>query len=374
MATSANPKTNAQTPGQRPPIGKGGSAMSIEALQNESSKIFNDNRAEFIRITEGQFTAGKLNETEDAFRHAYSNAVVAQTMAKGHIPGAIALPSDVNNMMRTEMGIAATRAVGTAFEGISVMHHGRADHNHGDTGMDLHNNEVGYRVARAAGPNATREQLRDMVMDEMSKGNLILSNKDPRAIESFQNSYEMRGVQAVRDAGVYVGEKAIEAKNAVADAARGAYDKTSSALDSAARSFKDFASNAKEAVENTAKGMKDLHQNPVAKASDLGEKPQTNSSAQAQNATTKDLLSALNNSAPAAERTGGLGMPAPEKSANAQGQQQQAHPEAQTASANQANRQEKATTEQQQHREQNPDQGQKVKAQEARQQVEHSME
>lgn len=54
---------------------------------------------------------------------------------------------------------------------------------HLDLYMDIHNNDVGIEIG-INNPNATPEQLRDIILDKMNNGDLIIINKDNNPIKS----------------------------------------------------------------------------------------------------------------------------------------------------------------------------------------------
>lgn len=90
---------------------------------------------------------GTSNGHADAFRHAYANALLTH-----------------------ERGEEWTAAFTTA-------HEGNPDASPLSVAMDLHNNEVGRRIARE-NPDASPEQLADLVEQAVDNGEMVVIGKD----------------------------------------------------------------------------------------------------------------------------------------------------------------------------------------------------
>ncbi len=52
-----------------------------------------------------------------------------------------------------------------------------------DLYMDIHNNDVGIEIGRN-NPNATPEELRDIILDRMDKGDFLIINENNKLIKS----------------------------------------------------------------------------------------------------------------------------------------------------------------------------------------------
>lgn len=204
----------AATPGvaaasHRPPIDKPASALNLEGMYVEASQVYHQNEREISAATQGQVKTSGV-QVEDAFRHTYAAAVLTNSIAKG-IESVKLFSTEETQKMALVIAGNMTEATGRGLEYMSLAHHGRDKNNHADVGMDLHNNAAGIQIARESGINATREQLRDAVMNEMAKGNLILTNADPRAEANFNSQLDLKAGQAMRDGAIatasFVSEK-----------------------------------------------------------------------------------------------------------------------------------------------------------------------
>lgn len=115
----------------------------------------------------------------DAFRHAYASARATQ-----------------------EYGTAVASVLGRGVEWMAAATRENevTNLNARDIGMDLHNNSVGREIAQELGPKATPEQLRDAIATAAANNRLILSTSDPRALQSYEASPDMKGLSAAHDA------------------------------------------------------------------------------------------------------------------------------------------------------------------------------
>lgn len=185
-------------------------------MYDEAAQVYSDNRQEIGQLTQGQVKSSEL-QTADAFRHAYSAAVATNAAAKGFDKMNV-FNQEAWSKASLEAGAATVLTAGRGLEYMSLAADGRARGNHADIGMDLHNNSVGAEIAKKAGINATREDLRDAVMNEMAQGNLILTNRDPRATANFNAQPELNAMQTSRDgliaAAKYASDKLEQVGNA----------------------------------------------------------------------------------------------------------------------------------------------------------------
>lgn len=187
------PKSN-----DRATTAKDTNGLSLTALHENAQTRF-DGLVDDINERLGKPpTETDNNQRADAFRHAFSAAVVTRDVA-ATINKVNPLDSEIGQKLSLHAAGSATAALGRGLEGISVLETGEARNNHPDIGMDLHNNERGIAIAKELGINATDKQIAQAVVDDMAKGNLILTNEDRRASEKFDQQYDMSGLQAGRD-------------------------------------------------------------------------------------------------------------------------------------------------------------------------------
>ncbi|WP_102144537.1 DUF6973 domain-containing protein [Mycobacterium hubeiense] len=98
----------------------------------------------------------EIDNQTDAFRHAYANALMTQ-----------------------KFGEEWTRNFTTAHEG--------RENNYGSSeAMDLYNNEVGRRIA-VDNPNASPEELADLVQQAVNNGETVVIRPDGKGLEWSNN-------------------------------------------------------------------------------------------------------------------------------------------------------------------------------------------
>jgi hypothetical protein len=108
-----------------------------------------------FKMTEATFGIQGKGDESDAFRHAFWQAKNTQSVGE-----------DFTRKW------SDAHEYGTPTNEIST-----------DLYMDIHNNDVGIEIGKA-NPKATSEELRDIILDRISKGDLLIVNSDNRLIKS----------------------------------------------------------------------------------------------------------------------------------------------------------------------------------------------
>lgn len=108
-----------------------------------------------LAMTKATFGRQGKGDESDAFRHAFWQAINTQ-----------------------DVGESFTRKWSDAHEYGTPTDEVRTD-----LYMDIHNNDVGIEIGKA-NPNATPEELRDIILDRISKGDLLIINSDNKLIKS----------------------------------------------------------------------------------------------------------------------------------------------------------------------------------------------
>ncbi len=106
-------------------------------------------------MTEATFGKQGKGDESDAFRHAFWQATNTQ-----------------------DVGESFTRKWSDAHEYGTPTNEVRTD-----LYMDIHNNDVGIEIGKA-NPKATHEELRDKILDRISKGDLLIINSNNKLIKS----------------------------------------------------------------------------------------------------------------------------------------------------------------------------------------------
>jgi RHS repeat-associated protein len=109
-------------------------------------------------MTEATFGKQGKGDESDAFRHAFWQATNTQ-----------------------DVGESFTRKWSDAHEYGTPTNEIKTD-----LYMDIHNNDVGIEIGKA-NPKATPEQLRDIILDRISKGDLLIINSNDKLIKSDGN-------------------------------------------------------------------------------------------------------------------------------------------------------------------------------------------
>ncbi|MBC7460428.1 MAG: hypothetical protein H7287_03610 [Thermoleophilia bacterium] len=103
------------------------------------------------------FTETRPEDITDAFRHTYASALMTQRVHAGGTP--------------PDTTLRFVRRLGQAHErdsGLTGLAATQATH------MDLHNNELGMRIAAAAGPRVTEPQLLRSVLGALADGRALV--------------------------------------------------------------------------------------------------------------------------------------------------------------------------------------------------------
>ncbi len=108
-----------------------------------------------FKMTEATYGRQGKGDESDAFRHAFWQAINTQSV-----------------------GESFTRKWADAHEYGTPTNEVRTD-----LYMDIHNNDIGIEIGKA-NPKATPEELRDIIVDRISKGDLIIINNDNKLIKS----------------------------------------------------------------------------------------------------------------------------------------------------------------------------------------------
>ncbi|QTY26821.1 hypothetical protein [Flavobacterium sp. CS20] len=106
-------------------------------------------------MTEATFGKQGKGDESDAFRHAFWQATNTQDVGEGF-----------------------TRKWSDAHEYGTPTNEVKTD-----LYMDIHNNDVGIEIGKA-NPKATPEELRDIILDRISKGDLLIINSNNKLIKS----------------------------------------------------------------------------------------------------------------------------------------------------------------------------------------------
>ncbi|ANO47693.1 yd repeat protein [Flavobacterium columnare] len=109
-------------------------------------------------MTEATFGKQGKGDESDAFRHAFWQATNTQ-----------------------DVGESFTRKWSDAHEYGTSTNEVRTD-----LYMDIHNNDVGIEIGKA-NPKATPEELRNIILDRISKGDLLIINSNDKLIKSDGN-------------------------------------------------------------------------------------------------------------------------------------------------------------------------------------------
>jgi hypothetical protein len=119
------------------------------------AKTIEKNAGKATEMTKATFGHQGKGDESDAFRHAFWMALNTQ-----------------------EAGERFSQKWGDAHEYSTPVDEIRTD-----LYMDIHNNDVGIEIGKN-NPNATPEELRDITLDRMSKGDLLIINKNNKLIKS----------------------------------------------------------------------------------------------------------------------------------------------------------------------------------------------
>lgn len=222
---------------------KEGESIGLGSMYSSSAEKY----AEFspaLNKEIGPAAPGQDLQRADAFRHAYSAAIVTREIGQ-----ALNNLNIGNSEWGREAAMAtaaqATSTMGRGLEQIAVLDHGTKDRNHADIGMDLHNNQRGIEIAKQLGMNASNDQIAAAVVKDMARGNMILSNEDPRAQANFDKQLDMKTLQAGRDGATTAGAFVASAWDSAKDAGQQVVAKLQkdektkeSTLDATAQAFK----------------------------------------------------------------------------------------------------------------------------------------
>lgn len=214
--------------------------LSLSDLQTVSEAKFQQLESSINQSLGAAGSADAQLQRQDAFRHAFSSAVVTRDIAQvlnQLNPG----DTQVGRDIAMNSAGSATAALGRGLEAISVLDKGTERRNHEDVGMDLHNNQRGIEIAKRLGMNATNDQIAAEVATAMARGDLILSNEDPRAKANFDAQYDMAAFQKTRDGAT-----------AIADAAQSAVQSTQELVAKVADAGKSAAASASNVMESVS--------------------------------------------------------------------------------------------------------------------------
>ncbi len=117
------------------------------------------NANEAFKMTEETFNKQGKGDESDAFRHAFWQARNTQ-----------------------DVGEELTRAWSDAHEYSTPPHEVNTD-----LYMDIHNNDVGIEIGKS-NPKATPEELKSIILDKISKGELLILNEDQTKIRKSDGS------------------------------------------------------------------------------------------------------------------------------------------------------------------------------------------
>lgn len=119
------------------------------------AKTIEKNAGKAFEMTQATFGHQGKGDESDAFRHAFWMATNTQ-----------------------EAGERFSQKWGDAHEYSTPV-----DEISTDLYMDIHNNDVGIEIGKN-NPNATPEELRDIILDRMSKGDFLIINENNKLIKS----------------------------------------------------------------------------------------------------------------------------------------------------------------------------------------------
>jgi RHS repeat-associated protein len=119
------------------------------------AKTIEKNAGKAFEMTKATFGHQGKGDESDAFRHAFWMATNTQ-----------------------EVGERFSQKWGDAHEYSTPV-----DEVSTDLYMDIHNNDVGVEIGKN-NPNATPEELRDIILDRMSKGDFLIINENNKLIKS----------------------------------------------------------------------------------------------------------------------------------------------------------------------------------------------
>jgi RHS repeat-associated protein len=134
-------------------------------------------------MTEATFGKQGKGDASDAFRHAFWQATNTQSVGEDF-----------------------TRKWSDAHEYGTPPDEVRTD-----LYMDIHNNDVGIEIGKA-NPQATPEELRDIILDRISKGDLIIINSDNKLIKSDGSGLKTSEIRK-RDTAKEIGTEIIKNPN-----------------------------------------------------------------------------------------------------------------------------------------------------------------
>lgn len=205
-------------------------SATMNGLLNESDAAYESAREDgLLKGDIGKNTPDNQYMGRDAFRHAYASARATQAFG----------PEVANFLGRGNEWLAA-----------ATRENDDKNTNAADIGMDLHNNKVGREIAKQLGDKATPMQLRDAVVAAADKGDLILSNKDPRALKAYDSQYDMKALAAAYDGVKTASAVAKEGYQAAVEKTTEFFAKADSAVRSAASRLEGLKASLKTAMES----------------------------------------------------------------------------------------------------------------------------
>lgn len=206
-------------------------SATMSGLLDESGAAYESARQDgLLKGDIGKNTSDKTFMGQDAFRHAYASARATQ-----------------------EFGAEVANVLGRGNEWLAAVtrENDNRGANAGDIGMDLWNNRAGREIAQRLGDDASSEQLRDAVIEAANRGELILSQKDPRALKEYEAQRDMKALGALHDGAAAAVRGAKDTYQAAIEKTADFFTRTDETVRSAASRIEGFKDAIKTAMEKT---------------------------------------------------------------------------------------------------------------------------